>query len=107
MHPIHGLRILALLEACSYLALVGIAMPLKYFADQPLAVRYVGWAHGLLFVLFCAALLRAQLAARWPIERSAGYFIASLVPLVPFWLDRGLREHARAYDEREGSASPR
>lgn len=105
MHPIHGLRTIALLEACSYLVLLGIAMPLKYFADQPLAVRYVGWAHGLLFVLFCAALLRAQLAARWPLARSAAYFVASLLPIVPFFLDRGLREHARAYDERARTGS--
>lgn len=103
MHPIHSLRILALVEACSYLVLLGIAMPLKYLAGQPLAVRYVGWAHGLLFVLFCAALLRAQLAARWPLARSAAYFAASLIPLVPFFLDRGLREQARAYDERARS----
>ena len=38
------------LEGYSYLALLFIAMPLKYMADMPLAVRIAGSIHGALFV---------------------------------------------------------
>lgn len=42
------------LEGYSYLALLLIAMPLKYLADMPLAVgiRIAGSVHGVLFVAF-------------------------------------------------------
>ena len=70
-------RLVSLLEGVSFLVLLGIAMPLKYAAGIPEAVRYVGWAHGLLFVLFILALLSASTAARWPLAKIAGAFIAS------------------------------
>ncbi|MFW5972756.1 MAG: DUF3817 domain-containing protein, partial [Bacteroidota bacterium] len=46
------LRLIGFIEGLSYLALLGIAMPLKYMAGMPMAVRYVGWIHGVLFVLY-------------------------------------------------------
>jgi len=44
----------ALAEGISYILLLFVAMPLKYLFDMPLAVKYTGWAHGLLFVLYIA-----------------------------------------------------
>jgi integral membrane protein len=46
---IDRLRLFSILDGISYLILLGIAMPLKYLADEPLAVRIVGMAHGVLF----------------------------------------------------------
>ncbi|MDC0722352.1 DUF3817 domain-containing protein [Nannocystis bainbridge] len=89
-------RLVSLLEGVSFLVLLGIAMPLKYAAGIPEAVRYVGWAHGLLFVLFILALLSASTAARWPLSKIAGAFIASIVPFGAFVLERRLREEERA-----------
>ncbi|MCH5690241.1 DUF3817 domain-containing protein [Niabella sp. W65] len=43
---------IAFLEGISYLLLLLVAMPLKYLADIPEGVKYIGWAHGVLFVLF-------------------------------------------------------
>jgi len=37
----------ALLEGISYVLLLAIAMPLKYFFEFPQAVKIVGWAHGI------------------------------------------------------------
>lgn len=90
--PISFLRHIALAEAVSYLILLGIAMPLKYLAGQPLAVKITGMIHGILFVVLCVALLRAMLEARWPFRRCALIFIASFIPLVPFFLDRKLKQ---------------
>jgi integral membrane protein len=75
--------------------LVGVAMPLKYFAGMPMAVRIVGMIHGLLFILFCIALVRAALSARWPFSRTALVFVAALLPFGPFLLDRRMREWER------------
>ena len=88
------LRSVGLLEAVSYLLLLFIAMPLKYAWDMPLAVRIVGSAHGALFVLFCIALWRVLMTASWPFSRAVLVFIASLLPFVPFFIDRRMRTWA-------------
>jgi len=43
-----ALRLFSLLDGISYIVLLGIAMPLKYLADKPLAVRVTGSVHGAL-----------------------------------------------------------
>lgn len=91
MNPIPILRKIALTEAVSFLVLLGIAMPLKYLAHLPMAVKIVGWIHGVLFVAFCVALFRAWIVARWPISRAAILFIAALLPFGPFVIDRRMR----------------
>lgn len=94
--PIERLRLTGLLEGVSFLVLLGIAMPLKYLAGQPMAVRVVGMAHGVLFIGFCLALVLAARAQRWPLKRIALFFVAALLPFGPFVVDGKLREE----DER-------
>lgn len=84
------LRLVAILEGVSFLVLLGIAMPLKYLAGQPLAVRYVGLAHGLLFLAFVHFLIAVHVEHKWPISRSIKAFVASLLPFGPFVLERDL-----------------
>lgn len=90
-NPVSLLRFASLAEAVSYLLLLGIAMPLKYIADIPLAVRIAGSLHGGLFILLCIALALALLRARFPLSRAALIFGASFIPLLPFFLDRRIR----------------
>ena len=97
-NPVSLLRLVSLAEGVSYVVLLGIAMPLKYGANMPGAVKIVGAIHGALFVVFCVALLRAMLGARWPISRAALVFVASLVPLAAFWMDRRIREWQSDYE---------
>ena len=42
---IDGLRLSSLADGFSYIVLLGIAMPLKYMADMPMAVQIVGSLH--------------------------------------------------------------
>ena len=95
-HPVSFLRTVTLLEAISYLVLLFAAMPLKYVWGMPLAVKIVGSVHGGLFVLFCVALWRVLMHSNWPFSRAALIFIASLLPFVPFFIDRRMREWAAA-----------
>ena len=91
---VNAFRWTALAEAVSYLILLGIAMPLKYIWQMPMAVKLTGSIHGGLFVLFCVTLWLAMQKAAWPLGRAAMLFIASLLPLVPFWLDRRVKSWA-------------
>ena len=84
------LRLLSIVEGTSTLLLFGIAMPLKYFADMPLAVRIVGSLHGLLFVCLTIAFLLA--IQRVPISKGLAIagIIAAVLPFGPFVFDRQL-----------------
>src|SRR5690606_26970859 len=88
MQALKHFRLVAFLEGLSFLALLFIAMPLKYMADLPMAVRVTGSLHGLLFVAFVFLLFRAAAERDWSIKRSAGAFVSSLVPFGTFVLDR-------------------
>ena len=85
------LRVVAFLEGLSFVLLLFVAMPLKYYAGLPLAVRVVGSVHGLLFLAFCWALVRAAIAREWPLRRSLVAFVASLLPFGTFVFDRSLK----------------
>ena len=85
--PTTWLRRLAWLEGLSFLLLVGVAMPLKYAAGKPEAVKIFGWIHGGLFMLVCAVLLVVMRRRRWSLRRGALVFVAALIPLGPFIFD--------------------
>ena len=84
----------AIAEGISYLALLFVAMPLKYFAGMPLAVKYTGWAHGLLFVLYVAFVIMCWMEYKWKISKAALVFFASLLPFAPFIVEKRLHEGA-------------
>lgn len=94
------LRRVGKLEATSFLVLLGIAMPLKYLADMPLAVKVVGWAHGVLFIWFVVALWRAKQRASLSTLHALMIFIAALLPFGPFVIDRRLEREANALAQR-------
>lgn len=95
-NPIGRLRLIGLIEGISFLVLLGIAMPLKYAAGMPLAVKYVGWAHGGLFMLYLAALGQASGETDWGLKKIAAAFIASVVPFGTFIYDRQLKADEQA-----------
>jgi integral membrane protein len=87
---VRALRHLAVVEGVSTLVLFGIAMPLKYFAGMPLAVRVVGSLHGALFVALVLMLLLAIRKVPISPALAAGGIAAAIVPGGPFLLDRHL-----------------
>jgi len=92
------LRWMSVVDAITYLILVGVAMPLKYLADMPLAVSVVGMIHGVAWMFFMWLLMRARFEAAWPRSRLWLLGVAALVPIVPFFLDRSVREWVAAED---------
>ena len=89
--PVGRLRALGMVEAVSFLLLLSVAMPLKYFAGLPLAVKIAGWLHGLLFLAFFMVLLQTQQTQNWPLRWTAVVLIAALLPFGPFIIDRRLK----------------
>ena len=96
MTSIGRLRVIGFWEGVSFLVLLGIAMPLKYYAGRPGAVRVVGMVHGILFILYVWAAIQAALDHKWTWKRAALVLIASLLPAGPFVVDaKLLREPGR------------
>jgi integral membrane protein len=98
------LSVLALVEGASLIALVGVAMPLKYLAGLPEAVRVVGISHGSLFLLATATLLLVLSRGHLSAAKGAGVFAASLVPFAGLWSHRmlvrqiALHRHKNPFD---------
>lgn len=101
-HPRNGvtwLRHAAMAEGVSYLLLLFVAMPLKYFADMPIYVRYTGMLHGLLFIL--VVLLLFVVASRVPVKWLVITFVGTLIPFGPFVIDK----HLKRFEASEIKAS--
>jgi integral membrane protein len=81
------LRVIGFLEGVSFLVLLGVAMPLKYYWGEPQAVRVTGMAHGVLFLAYIAATVQAWLEHDWSWKRAALVMLASLVPFGTFYAD--------------------
>ena len=96
--PLGRLRWIGYLEGASFVVLLGVAMPLKYLAGMPLAVRIVGSAHGALFVAYLVAIALAVRAKAWPLREAGTLVVASLLPLGPFLVDGRLRAAERGAD---------
>lgn len=85
-------RALAIAEGTSLVLLVGVAVPLKHLAGIAIATRIMGLVHGLLFLLYEAAVLDALGSKRWPTRRIVLSALAAFVPFGTFvvaWHYRG------------------
>src|SRR5690606_36319978 len=95
----------AFIEGISTVILFFIAMPLKYLAGWPLGVKYVGWAHGLLFVAYIVLLISCWYIYKWSFKRLVVFFLASLISLAPFWVERNLMGEVKEEGVLEPSPS--
>ena len=78
---------ISIAEGISFLLLLLIAMPLKYLADLPLAVKYVGWLHGLLFIIYLFQLLYLTIELKWRFKRLITPHLCSAFIKFP-WLSK-------------------
>ena len=84
------LRIVGFLEGMSFIILMGIGMPLKYYFANPVPNRIIGMAHGLLFVLYVLMVFIVKLELKWSIGKMLLAWIASIVPFGTFIADHKL-----------------
>ena len=75
-------------EGISYLVLLFVAMPLKYWAGMDMAVKVMGWVHGALFVAFILATAWAWKESVLNFKQCVLAFLLSLIPFGTFKLHR-------------------
>lgn len=81
-------RKIAFAEGVSYLILLFGAMPLKYFANMPMAVTIVGGLHGALFVGLAIAAYLVKDKYNKSFKWGFIVFIASIIPFGTFYMDK-------------------
>ena len=81
------LRVLGRLEGTSFLLLLFIAMPLKYWAQIPHGVKILGPVHGFLFVAYCLWALWCALEQDWGIKKHILAYVSAVLPFGTFWFE--------------------
>lgn len=81
-------RATSILEGLSYLALFAITMPLKYLADLPMPNKYVGYAHGVLFIAYIILAVIFWFQKKWSFKRGGILLLASLLPFATFYVEK-------------------
>ena len=76
------------IEGYSYLLLMFVAMPLKYFVNMPEYVRPAGTLHGVLFVAFMVLLAAMFFVVKMSFKNTVIAFLLSLIPFGTFFLKR-------------------
>ncbi len=81
-------KIIALLEGISLLALLFFAMPMKYLFGNPMFVKHIGMAHGLLFILYITLAILLKIEQKWDMKKFGIICLASIVPFGTFYIEK-------------------
>ncbi len=81
-------KITSLFEGISYLLLLFVGVPMKYFMDNPILVKTVGMPHGILFMAYVllALLIRSQM--KWDFKTTLIVLVASILPFGTFYINK-------------------
>ncbi len=81
-------KIIAILEGTSLLLLLFFAMPMKYFFSQPLFVKTIGMAHGLLFIGYIILAIMLKIELNWNWKKFGTICLASILPFGTFYIEK-------------------
>ncbi len=79
-------RIIALLEGLSYILLLFIAVPIKYFANNADYVKLLGMPHGLLFMAYVLLAIIIAGELKWNTKTLTHVLLAGIIPFGTFIL---------------------
>lgn len=88
--PLGRLRMVAFVEGLSFLAILFITMPCKYFLQNPIPNKICGMLHGVLFIWYVFAIIECKITYGWSIRKFVVAFVASIIPCGTFWADEKL-----------------
>lgn len=81
-------RIVAFLEGISYILLLFIATPIKYFMNDPKYVKLLGMPHGLLFIAYIVLAVIIGANLKWNKKVMRIVLLASIIPFGAFYVDK-------------------
>jgi integral membrane protein len=89
-------RVMANVVGILLIALMVVAVPLKYLAGVPGPVSVLGAAHGWLYFLFFLATVDLALRAKWSVKGTVLTVVAGTVPFLSFAAERTVTRTMRA-----------
>jgi len=81
-------KVIAFLEGVSYILLLFVATPVKYFGDDPQYVKMLGMPHGILFMLYIILAFMLKQESKWFKDNFKSVLLASIIPFGTFRLER-------------------
>ena len=81
-------RIVAFLEGISYILLLFIAVPIKYFGNDPQYVKLLGMPHGVLFIAYIILAIILGSKLKWETKTLFFILVASIIPFGTFYVDK-------------------
>ena len=81
-------RLITILEGLSYVLLLFVAVPVKYFGNNDLFVKFLGMPHGLLFMGYLLFAFYLKDTYQWKWQQTLIVLIASIIPFGTFYVDR-------------------
>lgn len=88
MFTIKNFKNLALLEGISAVLLFFFAMPMKYLFAMPVFVKYIGMAHGILFVAYIIFATFLMNSEKWNFKKYIIICLASIPPFGTFYIEK-------------------
>jgi len=88
MTELKKFKLINKIEGISFIILIFIAMPLKYWLNIPVATKIVGMTHGLLVFAFIYQIIEAKKEANFSLKETFIYFALSLIPFGSFYTDK-------------------
>ena len=80
-------RMIALFEGLSYILLLFVAVPVKYYLGDPIYVKLLGMPHGILFVAYLDFALYFKQEQNWSMKTLTIILLGSVMPFGTFYLD--------------------
>ena len=80
-------RLVALLEGVSYILLLFIAVPIKYWGGDEQWVKLLGMPHGILFVSYVIFAFLIKENENWGMRDLGIVLLASILPFGTFYVD--------------------
>jgi len=81
-------RVISFLEGISYLLLLFVAVPIKYFGEDETYVKMLGMPHGLLFIGYIILAIMLKYELEWKSKTFWTILVASIIPFGTFYIDR-------------------
>jgi integral membrane protein len=89
-------RAMAWIVGVLLIALVLVAVPIKYAADVDGPVTVLGTLHGWLYFIFFLTALDLAVRARWTLKGTVLTVVAGTVPILSFYAERVATRRTRA-----------
>lgn len=84
---LNSFRVVAFLEGVSYILLLFIAVPIKYFGGDPQYVKMLGMPHGVLFLTYIVLAIMISSELKWTRKTLFIVLMASILPFAAFYVE--------------------